>query len=204
MRHNIGSKLIFIGILCILASFIGVLHNKLEDNQAEQESHNIICEIQKVYADESSVSEVLTYEGIPEIDKLAYSNTEKTVDIDGISYVGMISIPRLNLELPIIKEISYSSLKKAPCVYSGSYKDNNLVIGAHNYRSHFGNLKYLTAGDVVIYTDMLGDQITYIVDSTEILNKDQVEQLIESEFDLSLFTCTIGGSQRVVVRCNRG
>lgn len=39
--------------------------------------------------------------------------------------------------------------------------------------------------------------------SQEILGKNAVEQIKEGGWDLTLFTCTIGGTQRITVRCER-
>lgn len=74
--------------------------------------------------------------------------------------IGILEIPSLDLKLPVISKWSYPLLKKAPCRYSGSVYENNLVIAAHNYRSHFGRLKTLQNGSEVIFTDASGNQLS--------------------------------------------
>jgi sortase A len=123
--------------------------------------------------------------------------------IDDQDYIGRLEIPALDLELPIISEWSYKSLKIAPCRYSGSAYDGNFVILAHNYSSHFGRLMELSIGDEITFTDMDGNIFTYEVTEKEILQPEDVEEMESGDWDLTLFTCTVGGKSRVTVRCNK-
>jgi sortase A len=121
--------------------------------------------------------------------------------INGKSYIGVLSIPALGLELPVIQKWSYPNLRVAPCRYTGSVYTDNLVIAAHNYISHFGNLKRLQPGDSVTFTDMEGNKFLYEVAVLETLSPNAVKEMSSGAWDLSLFTCTIGGKLRVTVRC---
>ncbi len=125
------------------------------------------------------------------------------VEIDGYRYIGKISVPSLELELPVMEEWNYPRLKIAPCRYIGTAYLPNFVICAHNYTSHFGRLKNLVQGDAVDFTDMDGNVFHYAVDKVEILIPTAVEEMQTSGYDLSLFTCTIGGRTRVTVRCKK-
>lgn len=117
--------------------------------------------------------------------------------------IAMIEIPVLELKLPVLSEWDYSRLLVAPCRYVGSAYKNDLVIAAHNYPAHFGNLKYLQHGDEVILTDMDGNEFHYTVDAIDILEPTSIEEMINNDWDLTLFTCTIGGRARVTVRLDR-
>ena len=123
------------------------------------------------------------------------------VTIEGQDYVGMLAVPALDLELPVLSQWSQEKLRYSPCRYSGSTKTNDLVIAAHNYSSHFGRLNKLQQGDSVIFTDMDGVTIFYQVASVEVLPANAVEEMTAGEYDLSLFTCTYDGQQRFTVRC---
>ena len=127
--------------------------------------------------------------------------TEK--EIDGQYYIGYLSIPILELELPVISEWSYPRLRIAPCRHFGSTKTDDLVIAAHNYESHFGKLKQLKTGDLLTFTDMDGEKILYEVQVIDVLQPTAVDAVKNSDFDLVLYTCTYGGGSRVVVFCNR-
>lgn len=124
-----------------------------------------------------------------------------TVEIGGQDYIGVLTIPVLELELPVISEWSYARLKLAPCRFKGSAYLNDLIIAAHNYWGHFGPLKNLQPGDAVTFTDADGHVFSYAVAQLETLGRDDLDQLESGSWDLTLFTCTLGGESRVVVRC---
>lgn len=90
--------------------------------------------------------------------------------IDGQDYIGVLQIPAIDLELPVISRWSDAKMRIAPCRYSGSLYQNNLVIVAHNFASHFGGLKNLREGDAVIFVDMDGNVFSYAVTTLETLN----------------------------------
>ena len=123
--------------------------------------------------------------------------------IDGIPYIGYLQIEALDLKLPIASKTTYPYLKKVPCRYEGSAYFDNLVIGAHNYNRHFGRIGQLSYGDKIIFTDIDGNQFLYEVATIEILQPTQVEDLCAGEWPLTLYTCTLGGKTRVVVRCEK-
>jgi len=120
---------------------------------------------------------------------------------NGQDYIGILEIPALELKIPVISKWNYPRLRIAPCRYSGSAYTNNLVISAHNYATHFGNLNKLYEGAAVRFTDVDGNVFNYRVGMKETLNPRDVEYMQDSGWDLTLFTCTPGGSYRVTVRC---
>ena len=123
--------------------------------------------------------------------------------IDGRNYIGVLDIPALDLSFPIISEWSYDALQIAPCRYSGSAYLDNLVIAGHNYRSHFASLPQLQPGDTVTFTDMDGNVFSYEVSSLETLSPYAVSDMTSGDWDLTLFTCTVGGQSRLAIRCDR-
>ena len=76
------------------------------------------------------------------------------------------------------------------------------MICAHNYSSHFGRLRELNPGDEVLLVDMDGVLFTYHVELVEVLEPYETIPMIESEYELTLFTCAVGGEHRVTVRCS--
>lgn len=125
------------------------------------------------------------------------------ISIDGNKYIGVLQIPALDLQLPVMKDWSYTKLRSAPCRYSGSAYKNNLVICGHNYNRHFGNLKSLRIGSELSLTDADGNTFLYKVVEIETLKPHSVDQMKSGDWDLTLFTCTVGGATRVTVRCDR-
>lgn len=126
-----------------------------------------------------------------------------TQEVDEYEYIGRIDIPVLELSLPVMESWSYPKLKVAPCRYRGSAYLDDLIIAAHNYDRHFGRINTLLPGDEVIFTDTDGNIFNYTVSELEQLNPTDVREMISGDWDLTLFTCTLGGQYRVTVRCVR-
>ena len=124
-------------------------------------------------------------------------------EIDGRSYIGVLRLPTLGLELPVLGEWSDSGSRAAPCRYSGSAYLDNMVIAGHNYSGHFGTLKNLAPGDALSFTDIDGNVFSYTVVELETLPPYAVEEMTSGDWDLTLFRCTVGGQSRLAVRCKR-
>lgn len=120
--------------------------------------------------------------------------------VEDADYIGILRIPAMNLELPVAAEWSYKVLKKTPCRYSGTAYQENLIICAHNYSSHFGRLRSLKEGDIATLTDMDGNMFTYRLALCEILAPNAVADMKDGGWALTLFTCTVGGESRVTAR----
>lgn len=125
------------------------------------------------------------------------------VEVDGYGYIGYLSFPSLDLELPIMAQWDYTRLKIAPCRYTGTVRGEDLVLMGHNYTRHFGRLSRLAVGDSVIFTEMDGTVTAYEVVARDVLEPTAVEEMTAGDFDLTLFTCTYGGQSRVTVYCDR-
>ena len=85
----------------------------------------------------------------------------------------------------------------------GSTAGGDLVIAAHNYKSHFGRLSSLSEGDEVRFTSQDGAEAVYTVERTAQVSPEEPEALREGGCPLVLYTCTPGGKARVVVYCRR-
>ena len=123
--------------------------------------------------------------------------------VDGASYIGVLRIPALGLCLPVIGEWSDAGAKLAPCRYAGSAYTDGLVIAGHNYRTHFGALGRLSIGDEVTFTDLDGNVFVYRAAAKETLAPEDTEEMTDSGWALTLFTCTNGGAYRLAIRCER-
>lgn len=138
-------------------------------------------------------------EAVNEAEDDPYAMT--VVEIDGHGYVGSLSIPDLGLELPVLEELTDAQLEISPCRYYGSTKSKDLVIGAHNYISHFARIWRLKSGAEITFTDMDGKTFYYEVALVETLSPSDGDHLTDGEYPLTLFTCTYSGNQRTTVRC---
>ena len=220
MRIKRGSGLIVLGLALIVGAFGLMFWNMYDENRAQASTEGIMEQLQNEIPDyhpaEPYAPQATQNHDKPDLsDPAARLPEEQEIPdyqldpqremavkiVNGRPYIGVLSIPVLGLELPVIQEWNYPDLRIAPCRYVGSVYTDNLVIAAHNYISHFGNLKHLQPGDPIIFTDMEGNKFHYEVDLLETLEPTAVEEMTSGDWELSLFTCTIGGKLRVTVRC---
>ncbi len=138
---------------------------------------------------------------LSETDFLTSDHEMKVLSWNGDNYIGILTVPALGLKLPVFAEWDYSRLRSGPCRYYGTTGTHDLVIAGHNYTSVFGRLQSLSPGDAVSLTDADGHIIRYTVGEIEILRPDAVAQMTESNWPLTLYTCTYSGTERVTVRC---
>ena len=214
MPKKFGVVFVAMGAVLILSALLLFTYNMMEDRQAGQNAEVVVSGLQSImdqvtapskrgvdtsdpdHPEEMDETEPEEWETIPQ--KLP------AVMIDGYEYVGVLNIPDLQLELPVMDEWDYNRLKIAPCRHMGSSRTDDLVIAAHNYASHFGNLKTLKTGALVIFTDMDGIENRYALErGPETLAPNAVDEVLNSSYDLVLYTCTPGGATRVVTFYNR-
>lgn len=209
--RKLGSILYGLGLFLLAAALILSVWNIRMDKEAGENAQQVLEELEISVVKDSPVkvdpaeSPVQTEPQVQIPDYVLNPDMDMPVKtVDGKEYVGIITMHQFELELPVMSDWSYSKLKQAPCLYSGSAYRDDLVIMAHNYRSQFGRIRRLTAGSRITFTDMDGNAFEYQVVAVEVLNSYEVENVTNSEWDLTLFTCTLGGESRVVVRCEKG
>lgn len=185
-----GIAFMITGAICIVSALALLLYNNAESKKAHDASSELIESLRTVIAEN---------EDIP-VDP--FDDEMRVTDIDGYGYIGYLTIPALELDLPVMADWDYTRLKIAPCRYFGSAKTDNLVIAAHNYKYHFGYLGHLSVGDIVIFTDMDARVYNYKVDSVELLEATDVDKVKNTGDDLILYTCNYSGTMRVTVRCS--
>ena len=188
LKQKTGVICILLGTICILGAVGCIVYNHWESRNAAKVTESLLEDIQSVIDEEKTEQDNVQTE-MP------------TVKVDGYECIGILSVPVLKLELPVLTDWSYEKLKKAPCHYYGSYYEEDFVIAAHNYKVHFGRLSELQVGDAVTFTNVNGVVYRYEVELLETLPKDATKEMITSGFALSLYTCTPGGGNRVTVRC---
>lgn len=183
MKNKIGTIFMCFGIVLLTAALSLFLFNQDEAYKADKASKDVLAQMH--------------FDGTPD----PYNTEMTVVEIDDNGYIGYLSIPNLNINVPVMSEWDYERLKTAPCRYYGSTKTNDLVIAAHNYFCHFGKISELKPGDKISFTDMDGTVTDYQVDAIDILSPAAVKEMTNGEYDLTLFTCTYGAQSRVAVRC---
>ena len=206
MKQKIGKICMVLGALLILASLGLLAYNKWDAARADKAAQTALGELEntltKTIEEKNKADEVVLQ---PELDP---DQPMTEVELDGWNYIGYLSIPSIGLNLPVMSEWSYAGLKIAPGRYSGSTYADNMVVCAHNYAKHFSPITWLAEGAEVYFTDMDGMRWSYEVSAVETIQPTQIEKMTEKtedseNWDLTLFTCTTGGSARCAVRCVR-
>lgn len=193
-----GIVLMTLGAICIAIALGVVAYNMWDNNRAKTSADSALEQL--VIA--PPVTPTNGEEYIPDY------QLDETVDmpvetIDGWDYIGKITIPKLGIQLPVLSGWSYAGLRLGPCRYAGSAYLDNMILAAHNYVYHFGPIRRLVAGDEVIFTDINANEFRYSVAEVETIQPTAISQMKTGSWDLSLFTCTLGGNARVTVRCNK-
>lgn len=205
-----GNLFTGLGLLLIVASLFLTGYNLWDDYRAGKTSQAIVGEVVQLIPEESMEPEA------PDASKAEKTQAAEKVipdyvldptmempekEISGQMYIGVVEIPKLELELPIISEWSDERLKISPCRYVGSAYLNNMILSGHSYKNHFRYIRKLAEGDHVIFTDMDGNRFVYEVILQDVIMAEDVDGMLAGEWDLTLFTCTPGGKSRNTVRC---
>ncbi|MFR7451695.1 MAG: sortase [Gemmiger sp.] len=190
MSRKIGTFCIGLGAALVLAALSLFLWNQREARAADASAADALAAVTaRIATGETAAPDPLA--GMAE------------AEIDGYAYIGYLTLPTEELELPVMSSWSYEQLRIAPCRYAGSTGTDDLVLAGHNYTRHFGPIENLAPGDPVLFTGMDGVTIAYEVAEVDTLAATAVEEMTDSGFDLTLFTCNYSGQARVTVRCNR-
>lgn len=198
-----------LGLLLIVAALALTARNLMDDARASMSAEVALRQlsIELPTRPQTSAPTLPTGEGTDEENIPDYIlNPEMDMpvrEIDGSSYVAVLSIPDLELALPIAAEATDAALRLTPARYSGSAYLNDLVIAGHNYTSHFAKLYTLKQGAQIELTDMDGNVFRYAVLDQERLLPSDIDGMTTGDWDMTLFTCTVGRQYRIAVRCIR-
>jgi hypothetical protein len=144
---RMGGLCTTLGGVLILAALTLFLGNQRENHCAQENSSQALEQVKAQIIQD--VQEQEETPGMPEIVFLQKSEVQEEdaampeVEIDGNVYIGYLSIPTLEIELPVQSQWSYENLTVSPCRYYGAIKSRDLVIAAHNYTAHFGQIAQL-------------------------------------------------------------
>ncbi len=190
MRKVLGVVCVSLGAALVLGALLLFGYNQKESMDAGRASEQALASVREAVRDRGAAPGAL-------------DPNMPTVEIDGYAYVGYLSVPSVELELPVMAEWDYDRLKIAPCRQFGSSRTDDLVIAAHNYTSHFGKLSGASVGDAVTFTDMEGVVNAYAVAAVETVDPTLVENVERSGYPLVLYTCTYSGETRSALFCKR-
>lgn len=184
-----------LGALLLVGALALFGYNRLEAARAGEAADEALAGVLAAVSETSAGTD-----GYPD----PYDPAMAEVVVDGVAYVGCLSIPDAGVELPVASTWSYELLSFAACRYSGSTKTDDLVIAAHNYAlKYLGVLVRAEPGTAVYFTDADGVRTAYEVVATEVLAPTAVDDMTSGAYDLTLFSCTYDSANRVAIRCDR-
>ncbi|WP_195513924.1 class C sortase [Enterococcus sp. 1001283B150225_161107_E12] len=213
----------FIGVLSLAYPFVSDTLNDYLDQQiiknyqkkAKSEHATELAELQKRMIKKNE--QLASNEAMPEADP--FSKKKKTDQKSQKSYieshtVGVLTIPKINVSLPIFDQTTTKLLEKGACLLEGtSYpiggKSTHAVLSSHRglpQAKLFTDLPQLKIEDH-FYIEINGQYLAYQVDQIKTVAPTETEalQIQENQDLVTLVTCTpyMVNSHRLLVRGHR-
>ena len=143
-----------------------------------------------------------------------YSNTQNYNSINtyidnGVEYsvIGLIEIPKINVNYPILSEVNDDLLKIAPCKFYGPMPNEygNLCIAGHNYDNYkfFSKISTLQINDEILIQDTSGNTLKYLVTDNFEVKENEFDKVVHSDNlikQITLITCNNSNSNRIIIK----
>ena len=181
-----------LGTLLIVAAAALLFYNYYVEKSAGRKAREISAEIEELLPEDSGGA-VSEEEGAVDFEKLP------ELEIDGNSDVGILFIPAMNLELPVLSGPEKGNGAAMPYLRRG---EEGFMIYGHNYSNQFAFLSSAASGDEVIFEDARGNRVTYSAASFETLSKTAIDQIPAKDYGLTLLTNKNGSGALQVLYCN--
>ena len=134
---------------------------------------------------------------------------EIKLEYNGYNVVGIINIPKLGIEFPILDITNDDSMKVSVTKFWGNNVNDigNFTIVGHNNLdgTMFSNTKKLKIGDEIVLTDLSGKTLKYKIFDKYIIEPNDVsctESVNKDQREVTLITCTNGRRNRLVIKAN--
>lgn len=183
-----------LAMLVITALVLGtfIIKKYIEGNKIENNIQSVLQEIKKEKQSNPNQIDV-----IKEIDE----------EIEGYKVVGIINIPKINIEYPILEKTNKESLKLSITKFWGEKinQKGNVVLAGHNNLNNkmFGKIDKLENGDIIELTDSQMVAVEYQVFDKYIIDPNDINCIFpveENTREVTLITCTNRDKNRLVVK----
>lgn len=169
----------------------GTVENTQNNNEVISENTNVSENTTQIEEQENDdISQML--DDLEDKSQDVVEVEEQPIDMgmmENYQIVGMLRIPDINLEYPVLEKATVDSLKLSIALSYGELNEaDNSVIWGHF--SHFENLTQLEVGDTIYVKDPTNRELTY-----EILEKKDV-----SKDDVSYYTTKIEGKKALALQ----
>lgn len=144
-----------------------------------------------------------------EIENSKNDKETKQVDLKykGYNVIGLIEIPAINLEYPILEKTTKLTMATSISRFSGGEVNEygNISLAGHNNYSGtmFGKNKKLKLNDKILLTDLTGRTIEYEIYDIFVTDPNDtkiLETKDESKREVTLITCKNGRSERLIIK----
>ncbi len=160
----------------------------------------------KLYKNEKETKQV-----IANITQSLENNEEVTNKIDesiqGHKVVGIIKIPELNIEYPILENTNKETLNLSITKFWGNRINEigNVTLAGHNNLNGtmFGKIKKMQEGDIIELTDIQNVTLKYQVFKVYVIDPNDITCILpeqENVREVTLITCTNGNKNRLIVK----
>ena len=177
-------------------------------NNSESEENVIPAKIKEEkeieIEEEKDIEEINTQEVESEEEQKEEAPAQSTEKVksytssNGKTYdsIGILNIPSLNIEYPILSTTNEKNLKVSLTKYWGGNPNEvgNLCVSGHNYKNSkfFGKLQNIKNGDIIQITDLNRQTLDYKVYDTKIVDPSDTSctsQLTNGNIEITLITC---------------
>lgn len=189
--YKIIFTMLIIAVIIVIA-LIGIKYTKGQIN--DQESHKVVETFSRIVAEETS-------------------ENQENVTMNGYNVIGIVKIPKIDLEYPILDIDTYNPeetkepMKISIVKYWGGKVNEygNLSIAGHNNYdgTMFGKTKKLEIGDIVELTDLENKTIQYQIYNIFVTDPNDItilETKDETIREVTLITCTNGNRNRLILQ----
>ena len=169
----------------------------------------IIIKYTKNHINENNVKEVVSDVRTQiEINSAKKDSEKKQVKAQyyGYNVVGIISIPKIGIEYPILDVTNEKSMKISITKFWGNNVNDigNFTMAGHNNidDTMFGATDKLKNGDKIQMTDLSGKTLTYSIYEIQTLletDADYISKDRGNNIEIALSTCTDDGTGRLVI-----
>ena len=190
MKNNkklIGYKIFLILLIIIAIVIIVLIAKKYIGNQINEQKNDEIVEQVK-----------------------QHEKTSEPIKYGNDSIIGIISIPKIKLEYPILDKTTKENMRISITRFSGGNvnENGNLALAGHNNYdgTMFGKNKQLVLGDKIYLTDLQKNTVEYEINSIFKTDPNDVSILETRDEDikeLTLITCTNGNKERLTIKAKK-
>ncbi len=183
--------LVILVITAIVLSIL-VIRKSMESKKIENATQEVLQEIKKENKTTENKIDV-----IQEID----------AKIGDYKVIGIINIPKINIEYPILEKTNKESLKLSITKFYGEKinQKGNVVLAGHNNlnKTMFGKINELENGDIIELTDSQMVTVKYQVFNKYVIDPNDIDCIFpidENTREVTLITCTNRDKNRLVVK----